>query len=232
MRKHVDPWVRLPSILPLVSVFAFNCLIYWGTMTLAADRYHYDFTLEIDRRVPLLPWTIVIYLGCYLFWIVNYIMVGHLEKEKFYRFITADLLSRVICGIFYLLLPTTNIRPDLPLDSIFTPAMQWLWNADKAANLFPSIHCLVSWLCYVGIRGEKRFPQWYQWFSCAFAVAVFISTQTTKQHYIVDVVGAVVIAEGCFWVAHHTQIYRNVMKLFENINKKVWKKLLIEETEV
>ena len=119
LKKYVDPWVRLYSIIPLISVFAFNCLIYWGTMSITADWYHFDFTTKLDRMVPLVPWTIVIYLGCYLFWAVNYIMAGHLEKKEFYRFVTADLLSRVVCGIFFVVLPTTNVRPELPTDSDF-----------------------------------------------------------------------------------------------------------------
>lgn len=221
LKKYVDLWVRLYSIIPLISVFAFNCLIYWGTMSITADWYHFDFTTKLDRMVPLVPWTIVIYLGCYLFWAINYIMAGHLEKKEFYRFVTADLLSRVVCGIFFVVLPTTNVRPELPTDSIFYPAMQWLWNTDQAVNLFPSIHCLVSWFCYIAIRGNKKFPRWYRWFSCIFAIAVFISTQTTKQHYLVDVIGAVALAEGCWWFSHHTSLYRYVMRFFDKINKKI-----------
>lgn len=223
LKRRVDPWVRLYSVIPLVSVFAFNCLIYWGTMLLTENRHHFDFTTELDRRVPLLPWTILIYLGCYLFWGINYILTGHLEKEDFYRFITADLLSRVICGICFLVIPTTNVRPPLPADSIFTPMMQWLWNTDQAANLFPSIHCLVSWMSFIGIRGKKQFPFWYRVFSCIFAVAVFVSTQTTKQHYLVDVIGGVMIAEGCFWFSHHTQCYQSVRRVFEAVNRRIWK---------
>ena len=223
LKKKVDLWIRLYSVIPLISVFTFNCLIYWGTMALTENRYHFDFTTELDRKVPLLPWTILIYLGCYLFWIVNYILTGHLKKEEFYRFITADLMSRMICGLIFLVLPTTNVRPELPSDSIFTPMMQWLWNTDQAANLFPSIHCLVSWMCFIGIRGKHQFPRWYRWFSCVFAVAVFLSTQTTKQHYLVDVIGGVALAEGCFWVAHHTELYQKVMRIFEAVNHKIWK---------
>ncbi|MDD2958415.1 MAG: phosphatase PAP2 family protein [Lachnospiraceae bacterium] len=225
LKKYVDPWLRLYSILPLLSAFLFNDLIYWGSMVLAKNRYHYDFTTELDRMVPLVPWTIIIYLGCYIFWIVNYIIIGHLEKKEFYRFITADLLSRFLCGVFFLLLPTTNVRPPLPADSIFTGAIQWLWSIDAPVNLFPSIHCLVSWLCYVGIRGKKGIPKWYQWLSCGIALAVCVSTQTTKQHYFVDVIGAIVIAEGCYWLTHHTEWYRAVMKVFEPRNADQKRKL-------
>lgn len=221
LKKCIRHWIKPDTVIPLLGGFAFNCLIYWGTMGLNRGRVHYDFTTALDRMVPLVPWTILIYLGCYLFWIVNYIMIGHQEKEAFYRFIAADLLSRLVCGIIFLLLPTTNVRPELPPDSLFTPAMQWLWSVDEASNLFPSIHCLVSWLCYVGVRGRKEIPGWYRAFSCLFAVAVFISTQTTKQHYVVDIIGAVVIAEGCFFIAHHTGIYKVIMESYKKINEKM-----------
>lgn len=215
LKKYVDPLIRLDTILPLLSVFAFNCLIYWGTMWFNAGRHHYDLTTQLDRQVPLLPWTIVIYLGCYLFWIVNYILTGHLDKDDFYRFITADLMSRLLCGIIFVVLPTTNVRPPLPENSLFTPALRWLWEMDQPVNLFPSIHCLVSWMCFIGIRGRKQFPLWYRWFSCLFAIAVFVSTQTTKQHYLVDVAGGVIIAEGCYYWACHTRAYHKVKKFFE-----------------
>ena len=221
LKKYVDPKIRLYSIIPLLTVFLFNDLVYWGAMAITSGHYHYDLTTDLDRMVPILPWTIIIYFGCYLFLCVNYIMMGHLGKVHFYKFITADMMSRVICGIFFLFLPTTNIRPELPAHSIFNPAMCFLWNVDEAANLFPSIHCLVSWFCYIGIRGKKQIPLWYRIFSCVMALAVFASTQTTKQHYLVDVIAAVVIAECCFWIACHSRIYIGIMNGFEKLNKRL-----------
>ena len=209
------------GVFPLVFSFIFNCLVYSGSRMIAGGWYHHNIETGLDRRLPFVPQFLIVYFGCYLFWAVNYIMAGHLEIKEFYRFVTADLLSRVVCGIFFVVLPTTNVRPELPTDSIFYPAMQWLWNTDQAVNLFPSIHCLVSWFCYIAIRGNKKFPRWYRWFSCIFAIAVFISTQTTKQHYLVDVIGAVALAEGCWWFSHHTSLYRYVMRFFDKINKKI-----------
>ena len=34
--KYLPVWV----ILPLISIFVLNCLIYWGSGVLTADRYH------------------------------------------------------------------------------------------------------------------------------------------------------------------------------------------------
>lgn len=95
--------------------------------------------------------------------------------------------------------------------------MKFLYWVDDADNLFPSIHCLVSWFCYIGIRGRKEIPKWYQNCSCATAIIVFLSTLTTKQHVIVDIIGGVVIAELTLFTARKTNWYCWYMKIWEKI---------------
>lgn len=212
--KRVVPYY---GIIPLLSCFALNCLIYYGTRLVADPWKHYDFTTALDRAVPLLPaWTSV-YLVCYVFWIVNYILIAKQGKEHCMRFVTGEMMSRVVCGVFYLLIPTTNIRPELST-GIWNDALGWVYQMDPATNLFPSIHCLVSWFCFIGIRGMKGIPKWYRVFSCVFAILVFASTQFTKQHYIVDVIGAVVIAEAMYYIGMHTGCYRFAEKVFDKVS--------------
>ena len=219
-KKYIDPIVPLESIIPLISCFAINMLVYSGAMTITTDWHHYDFTNRFDLKVPVIPWFIYIYLGCFLFWIVNYIMVGRLDRDHFYRFVTADIMSRLVCGIFFFLMPTTNIRPVIDGNSLSEILMRFVYSVDQPSNLFPSIHCLVSWFCYVGIRGRKEIPAWYRAFSCFFAIMVMVSTQVTKQHYIIDVIGGVVLAELMYYIAHHSSLYLYVMRFFESIHEK------------
>ena len=77
---------------------------------------------------------------------------------------------------FFVLFPTTNTRPEIVADGFWNQAMIWLYSIDAADNLFPSIHCLVSWFCFLGIRGRQEIPKWYQYLSCVIAVCVFLST--------------------------------------------------------
>ncbi len=223
IEKNLNRWLKAYSIVPLISVFTFNSLVYWGTMKVTEGWHHYDFTLSFDRVVPFVPEWVYIYLVCYLFWAINYIMSAWFGKERFYQFVTADLLSRVICCIFFLAVPTTNIRPEIAGEGMTMEVMCWLYEADQPSNLFPSIHCLVSWFSYIAIRGRKEIPKWYRAFSCMFALAVVASTQYTKQHYIVDAVGGVLLAELCWWFAVHTSACQWIKKFFENINDKISK---------
>ena len=98
-------------------------------------------------------------------------------------------------------MPTTNVRPVVNGTDIFSQMLRWVYQIDDPTRLFPSIHCLVSWFCYIGIRGQKQIPKWYQRFSLVFAILVCVSTQVTKQHYIVDVFGGIAVAEICYRIS-------------------------------
>lgn len=213
-RKTIGKWIPEYGVLPLISCFAINCLVYWGSHLLVQNKKHYDLTSKLDNQIPFIKEWVIIYIVCYLFWAVNYILIAREGREKCYRFVFADIVSRLICGIIFILFPTTNIRPNVPGDDIISWLMNFIYRIDPATNLFPSIHCLVSWFCFVGIRNSKKVPLWYKVFSCIFAVLVFASTQFTKQHYLIDVAGGIIIAELCYYIACHTRIYQSIKKVF------------------
>ena len=202
------------AIFPLIACLTVNFLAYNGTEILTRSWKHYDLTLPIDRAVPVIPWFVAVYLGCYLFWIVNYIMIVRQGEEHCFRFVTADMMSRIVCAVIFIVLPTTNVRPVLTGDGLWITLLQMIYEVDQPTRLLPSFHCLVSWFCFVGIRGQKNIPKAYQIFSCLFAVLVCISTQVTKQHYIADAVSGIVVAEATYWIAFHTQIYLYPKKVF------------------
>ena len=51
----------------------------------------------------------------------------------------------------------------------------------------------------IAIRKNREISKQYKIFSVIVAVAVFISTLTTKQHVIFDVIAGVFLAEGSYW---------------------------------
>ena len=143
MKKYLDPICPLFAILPLLSCFGLNMLIYSGTMVMCADWYHYDLTTSLDQAIPLVPGWMYIYFGCFLFWTVNYIMVARINRndpDTFYRFVAADMISRLVCGIIFMVFPTTNVRPEVTGTGFSVFLLQFLYGLDQPTNLFPSIH--------------------------------------------------------------------------------------------
>lgn len=230
-KKYLLGVVPKYGVIPLLSCFMFNCIVYFGVNILTSSWKHYDFTTDFDRAVPLIPEFVSIYLICYIFWVVNYILIARQEKEYCMRFVVAELLSRVICALFFILIPTTNVRPELTQGGFWVWLLGLIYQIDAPTNLFPSIHCLVSWFCYIGIRGQKGIPKWYQVFSCIFAVLVFVSTQVTKQHYFIDIIGGVVVAEGTFYLSMHVNWYRKLERIMDRISSAVFGRKAIYETE-
>lgn len=206
--------------LPLLACLAVNFLVYSIIAPMTDSWKHYDLTTAFDRAMPVIPEFVIIYLGCYIFWVWNYILIAAQGKEYCYRFVTADIMARIPCCLFFLILPTTNVRPVLEGNGIWEIGLQFVYHMDAPTRLFPSIHCMVSWFCYIGIRGRKNIPKWYQIFSCIFALLVCASTQFTKQHYIVDVFGGIIIAEVTYYIAFHTNGYRLLERICERIYKR------------
>lgn len=209
------------GVFPVIFSFVFNCLVYSGSRMIAGGWYHHNIETGVDRRIPFVPEFLVIYFGCYVFWAVNYILIARQDRRSVYQFFTGDFISRCVCLVSFLAFPTTNTRPLITGSGLWNQAALWLYSIDAADNLFPSIHCLVSWFCYLGIRGRKEIPRWYQSVSMVIAILVFASTLLTKQHVIVDVAGGVLLAEFCFFIGRKTDLYRIYERFGSRIEQKI-----------
>lgn len=52
------------------------------------------------------------------------------------------------------------------------------------------------------------------------ALAVFISTLTTRQHVIVDIFGGVLLAEGCYWLAGRKAVLERYAQLIDGLLRR------------
>ena len=213
IKKYLPGW----AILPLLTIIVLNCLIYWGSDQLTSARYHYDFTGTLDRMVPLVPAFIWIYILAFPFWAVNYILAAQRGKDQFYRFVATDLTIHLTCFVIFLILPTTNVRPEITGNSWSEQMLQFVYAMDggnSPSNLFPSIHCYVSWLSWRSVHKSEKIPEWYQHFSLIFAILIIISTQVLKQHYLVDAVAGVVLVELAWNFYKQGNRHQIVKKIF------------------
>ena len=191
MRIKLDRAAKLR----LLGAAAFNFFVYGAGRMLAQQEIHTVMTTVLDNRIPFLPWTIVIYLGCYLFWAVNYCLAVSGEQEGSSRLILAHFLGETVCFAAFVCLPATLVRPEVAGTGIFQRLVRLTYRLDQADNLFPSVHCFVSWLCWLGVRNKDGIPRWYRHFSLVMALAVCVSTLTVKQHVIADVFAGVLLAQ-------------------------------------
>ena len=111
-------------------------------------------------------------------------------------------------------------RPEVNGPDLFSRLVHLIYVSDPPVNLFPSIHCLTSLFCFIAVRKNNAVPKAYKVITFIIAVLVFISTLTTKQHVIVDVVGGVALAEFSYWfvrISGFTRIYRRILERREYV---------------
>ena len=215
MAPHLKKLIPRQGWKPLLAAFLFQCLVYSGTRLLNTSWRHWDMTTALDLAIPFWPWTVAIYAGAFLFWFVNYNLAVGADGDRAWRFLTADILAKAICLVIFLALPTSNVRPALQEGASLGWAMRFIWVMDTPDNLFPSVHCLNSWLCWAALRGREDIPRGYRTFCLVYALAICASTMTTYQHVIADVIGGVALAELSWQLAGRTGLSRAYRRLWE-----------------
>lgn len=199
--RPVEKYIPAHTRRPLLAALVLNCSVYFLARLIAGRWPHHAMATAWDAATPLLPWTAAIYVGAYLFWAVNYILAVREDEDRAWRFLAADGVGKLVCFALFLLWPTAAARPEVPAGAPLSWLLGLIYALDAPDNLFPSIHCFNSWLCWVAVRGRRAVPAWYRAFSLVFALAVAVSTLTTKQHVLADVAAGFVLAELCWQLA-------------------------------
>ena len=198
---HIRHLIPSYAAFPLFFALLWNQAVYYGARIATASFPHYDLTTYFDRLIPVVPFFTSIYFLAFPFWAAGYILSVRISRDQAMTLLCGDFLSKGVCLVFFLLFPTTNTRPEIAGRGIWEALLLWLYQTDSPDNLFPSIHCLVSWLCFAGIRRQPTIPLPCQAATLFMALLVFLSTLFTRQHVIADVLGAIVIGEACYRIA-------------------------------
>lgn len=211
LRRIIPPYTVLPLIgMAIAQVVAFDL-----TRLFLIGRNYYVWETKLDLSIPFLPWTIAVYTGAFLFWAVSIFLVLQSSREHVFRFFTAHMISSIIAAVLFVVVPTTNTRPEFEVHDLFTWSMNLLYTVDAPQNLFPSLHCLDSWLLFLALEDEEKIPKWYKIFACVFSLMIFASTLTTKQHVLADVVSGWFFAELCYRILARgkaVQVYRTIFE--------------------
>ncbi len=180
----------------LLAMVFFNIITYFGSRLFTSDWYHYSMETSLDRAIPYVKEFIIIYIPIsYLQWIIGFYMISRDTRENCITLIGAEIIGKVLCLICFLLLPTTMIRADIAGTDFLNRCVRYLYEIDPADNLFPSIHCLESWVIFRSTFYLKALPKWAKPLHLIVTLLVFASTLFVKQHVIVDVIGGIIVAE-------------------------------------
>ena len=192
MRKYFPPYLFFPVLMLIVS----NIGVYYGAKVFNAilGRPYIDMTGALELATPVIPMFSLFYVAAFPFWYISYYLLCRSSKELCYQIVLTDVIAKLFCGALFVLIPTTNIRPEVTGAGIGEIVLRFIYHMDTPHNLFPSVHCLESWLCFAYIRDSKA-PRWLKISCFLLAIAICLSTVFVAQHVWIDVFAGVLIAE-------------------------------------
>ncbi len=194
------------AIIPLLVVLFANFAAYYGGNLIASGFHHYSVATPLDEKLPFIEFFVVFYVLAYVQWVVGYILIARESREMLYKFVVADVLAKVFCLIIFIAFPTAIEHQGEPGNNPFGFITKIVYYFDSPTNLFPSIHCLESWVCFRAALQMKKIPTWYKPFTLFFSIAVFLSTVFLKQHFVVDIPAGILVFEVAFIIVSLTGI--------------------------
>ena len=198
---------RTPSLTPLNFILLFVALVTANLYTpLAgwAERLHlapaFNEGLGVDRTLPLVPQLAPVYLSLYAIILVTVIAyVARHDGSGLTVFLLGMTVFACVSDLFFWLAPTAfTIRPPSSGAGLFGELTRWTWGTVGAYGAFPSGHNGLAALCAVAffVMGSR-----WKWVVLVWAAAICVSTWLLKEHYVLDTVGSVPLAIGCFYLA-------------------------------
>lgn len=140
-----------------------------------------------ENRIPFLPWTFLIYISVF---VQDAVIIRRIPAAQLRKTILLAAGMILIGLAFFVAFPIEYPR--------------WLYqnnnglvilfrNADGPGNCFPSLHVAVSMLLasYYSFIEKSLLKKVLMWL---WALAIILSVLTTKQHYVIDIIGGIILS--------------------------------------
>ncbi len=166
--------------------------VYFALGYLERTRSATLLALPLDREVPFLVWTVWLYLPFYA-GIFALAITGLRRIDLFHRAVKGFLLTVLIGALGHLLIAAEYPRPPVPLPArgLSEAFLAWVQAVDPPGNVFPSLHVAHTTALALVLRRDRRRMGAL---ALVMALLLALSTMTTKQHFVVDVLSGWLIA--------------------------------------
>lgn len=165
----------------LLLTLSFIILLY---IPLNRQIPRYRLNLRLDNHVPLIPWTVWIYISYYLLLPISVILIWN--SRYIIPLLSTQIIATSLASLIWKIFPNGVSRPVIGNSSGYSfRVLELLYYHDRDCNGLPSGHILHTFIsCYFL---SLLFPQlWLAFY--VILLAISLSTITTKQHYFLDMV--------------------------------------------
>ena len=172
-------WIAYTGIIFLLLI------LYLLVNHLPLNRHTIPFLPE-ESSIPFLPWTFAVYISVFF---QGILVLKDLPYKIFKRQVFVFSCMAFVAFAIFILLPIEYPRTFYPTTNSLIFFFRFI---DGAGNCFPSLHVAITIFlagsyCFMQRSFTKRFFMWI------WTISITTSVLTTKQHYIVDVIGGIIL---------------------------------------
>ncbi len=204
---------------PIIISLVLNMFVYFGSRIITKGLHHHNFSIFLDEMIPFVPAMMLVYVLAYVIWAVGFIVIGRENRKVCYQVMSSEQIAKLLCLICFLLIPSVMERPQITGTGFFEWLSRLIYCLDSPDNLFPSIHCLESWICFRGAMKCKKVGNTYKMVMFVAALLVFASTLLVKQHVFADVIGGIAVVEIGLFLSSKFNISRIYYALENKMEK-------------
>ena len=153
--------------------------------------------VKLDDMTPFVEYFIVPYLLWFVYVAAVFVYLFFKNRREFYQYciflFTGMTLFLIVSTLYpngHLLRPNTFAR-----NNIFTFAVQILYQADTATNIFPSLHVYNSIAAHRAVANSETLAgnRLIRGGSFVLMVSIILATMFLKQHSVLDVISGILL---------------------------------------
>ena len=200
-------WLKYRHLVPVVLYTIF----YLCTFAYVENRPVRNMHLLVskwDRLIPFCEYFIVPYLlwFVYVAGAVLYFALVEKDRNQYWNLVTNLGIGMTLFLIVSLIYPNGHgLRPVfLGKNNIFADMVRALWRIDTATNVLPSIHVFNSVAVHIAVSQcpSLNRHRYITEGSSVLCVLIIASTMFLKQHTVIDVISALALNMGCYYLIY------------------------------
>lgn len=172
-------------IIPIININYFIASIL--------TKNGHNITTSIDNKIIFNSIFVIPYVYWYVYIIVGFIIILIRSRQDYIKVFLSFFIGMCICYIFYYIYPTEITRPIVENNNILNVVVNNIYSADKPVNCFPSLHVLTTYFVmrYTKYKDSRKVFYYTQ----IVGVLIILSTVFIKQHFVLDIIGAIILCE-------------------------------------
>ena len=213
----------------LIAFYYFVCILLYGATNYFLEPVIVLNGYFLDKYIPFCEIFVIPYFIWYVYLFGAFILFYIMSRKQFLIFCLYTFVGMMIAYMIYFVMPNgvgrqdeiyngkPGLRPDysttekifdeehgIGRDNILIRALGMIHNVDNPNNVWPSLHCYNAIVISIVLQKSRLFDKrkWVIISSWILTALICASTMFTKQHSILDMFGAILLAAAIYPVTY------------------------------